>query len=148
MGRISIRNSVTVNKPVEVVFDYLADVSRHGEWSPKPYRVEGLSGPVTKGTTFTSWGWVPGDKDHRNEVEVTEVERPSRFAFTAKEKGEEFRSTFTLTPEGDGTRVERVMDMPRPGGVLGMVFPLVASGFIKPAVGKGMTLFKQRAESL
>ena len=35
--------SVVVNRRPEEVFAYLADVSRHGEWSPKPYRVEALT---------------------------------------------------------------------------------------------------------
>jgi uncharacterized protein YndB with AHSA1/START domain len=148
MGRrIAISTAVTVDRPADQVFDYLVDVTKHGEWSPKPYRVEGVTAPLAPGSTFTSWGWVPGDKEHENEVEVTAVDRPSRFAFAAKEKGEQFVNTFTLTPQGTSTRVERHIDMPRPGGLLGAVFPLVANGFVKPAVGKGMKMFKARAEA-
>jgi uncharacterized protein YndB with AHSA1/START domain len=144
--RLRIRNEVTIAKPAEEVFAYLADVTRHGEWSPKPYRVEDVSGPVARGTTFTSYGWVPGDKEHRNEVEVTAYDAPRTIAFTSREKGEQFVNTFTLTPAGDGTTVTREMDMPRPGGAFGMVFPLVAHGFVKPAVGKGMGLLRKRLE--
>jgi uncharacterized protein YndB with AHSA1/START domain len=145
--RIEIRTAVTVDRPPEQVFDYLVDVRKHAEWSPKPYRVEGVDGPLTAGSTFKSWGWIPGDKEHANDVEVTAVERPTRFSFAAKEKGEQFVNTFTLTPAGTGTKVERLIDMPRPGGLLGAVFPLVANGFVKPAVGKGLKMFKARAEA-
>jgi uncharacterized protein YndB with AHSA1/START domain len=145
--RLQIRNEVTIAKPAEEVFAYLADVTRHGEWSPKAYRAEDVSGPVAQGTTFTSYGWVPGDKEHRNDVEVTAYDPPRAIAFTSREKDEQFISTFTLTPEAAGTKVTRVMDMPRPGGAFGMVFPLVANGFIKPAVGKGMGMLKKRLES-
>ena len=64
-GRIKAHLSTVVNRPPEDVFAYLADVSTHAEWSPKAYRVEGLDGPVQLGTTFTSYGWVPKDADHR-----------------------------------------------------------------------------------
>jgi uncharacterized protein YndB with AHSA1/START domain len=146
--RIEIRTAVTVDRPADQVFDYLVDVTRHSEWSPKPYRAEGVTAPLAPGSTFTSVGWVPGDKEHENQVEVTAVDRPSRFAFAAKEKGEQFVNTFTLTPQGSGTTVERRIDMPRPGGVLGAVFPLVAKGFVQPAVGKGLKMFKTRVEAL
>jgi uncharacterized protein YndB with AHSA1/START domain len=138
---------VEVRRKPDEVFAYLADVRRHGEWSPKPYRVESLDGEVGLGTTFTSYGWVPRDADHRNDVEVVEYDPPHSLAFSSAERGERFVNTFTLTPTKDGTRVERVLDMPRPHGVAGALFPLVVSGFIRPAVGKGMKMLKARLET-
>jgi uncharacterized protein YndB with AHSA1/START domain len=145
-ARISARTQVDVRRPPDEVFAYLADVRRHAEWSPKPYRVEGLDGPVALGTKFTSYGWVPRDPDHRNDVEVVEYDPPRALAFSSAEQDERFVNTFTLTPTKDGTRVERTIDMPRPHGFLGAVFPLVVSGFIRPAVAKGMRMLKQRLE--
>ncbi len=139
--------SVVVQKTPDEVFDYLSDVRRHAEWSPKAYRVEDLvDGPVGKGTTFTSYGWIPRDADHRNEVEVTEFERPSRLVLTSRESGEEFYNRYTLTPVAGGTKVDRTMDMPTPAGLQGAIFPLFLGGFIKPAVGKGMQMFKKNLE--
>jgi uncharacterized protein YndB with AHSA1/START domain len=146
-GRALIETTIDVAKPPAKVFDYLADVTRHGEWSPKAYRVEALSGPVAQGTTFTSYGWVPGDGDHRNDVEVTTFDPPRLLVLTSSEKGATFVNTFTLTPSGAGTRVDRVMDMPRPDGVVGMLFPVLVRLVVRPAVGKGMTLLKKRVES-
>jgi uncharacterized protein YndB with AHSA1/START domain len=139
--------TVEVNRSPQEVFDYLADVTKHAEWSPKPYRIEGLSGPVGMGTTFTSFGWIPRDKDHRNDVEVTEWNPPSALTLTSTEKGEKIVNRFVLTPTGSGTRVERTMDMPKPPGVVGAIFPLFLGAFIKPAVQKGMNMFKQHAEA-
>ena len=62
--------SVVVNRRPEEVFAYLADVSRHGEWSPKPYRVEALTeGPVRVSSRFRSVGWLPRQPETVNEVE-------------------------------------------------------------------------------
>ena len=38
------------------------------------------------------------------------------------------------------------MDLPTPPGFQGAIFPLVLGGFIKPAVGKGMKMFKANLE--
>lgn len=138
MARIVKEWVVTTSRPAEEAFAYLADVSRHPEWSPKPLRVEGPAGPAAKGARFTSYGWVPGDKEHRNEVEVTEVEAPTRLVMVSREPGGEFVNTFSLSPSGSGTTIRRVMDMPRPGGPLGLVFPLLVALVAVPGVRKGM----------
>lgn len=149
MGRREeVTTSVTVDRPAEQVFDYLVDVTKHAEWSPKPYRVEGVTGPVAVGTTYASYGWLPGQKDHRNDVAVTAVDRPHRFVLTATEKGEQFVNTFTLTQRGDVTDVARTIDMPRPPGVFGLLFPLLKPAVIRPGVAKGMSMLKERVEAL
>lgn len=138
--------TITIDRPPAAVFDYLADVTKHAEWSPKPYRVEGVSGPVRAGDRFTSYGAVPGDKDHRNEVEVVEVTRPTRLVLDAIERGEHFVSTFELRPSGGGTVLTRTMDAPKPRGLLALVFPLVAAVFIRPDVQKGLRNLKANLE--
>ena len=147
MRRLALRFTTQIARPPQEVFDHLADPRRHAEWSPKAYRVEGLAdGPVHLGSTFTSFGYVPRDAEHRNEVEITKYEPPNEIEFTAMDRGEPFVNRYALTPEGSGTRVDRVMDMPRPGGLMGAVLPLFAAGFIKPAVGKGMGMLKANLE--
>jgi len=139
--------TVAVDRPQEEVFDYLADVKRHGEWSPKPYRVEDVpDGPVGIGTKFVSYGWIPGDKEHRNDAEVTAFNRPDSLVIRATEKESEFINTFRLASEGSRTIVEKEMDMPKPGGALGMVFPVLLKRFIRPQVQKGMDMLKANVE--
>jgi uncharacterized protein YndB with AHSA1/START domain len=145
-GRKQLVTSVTIGRPPAEVFDYLADVRKHAEWSPKPYRVEGVDGPVTKGSTFTSYGWVPRDSDHRNDVEVTEFDPPSRLVLRSQEKDQFFVNTFELSAEGAGTKVVRTMDMPNPGGVMALLLPVLVAGLIKPGVQKGMNMLKDNLE--
>ena len=146
-GRVKAHLSTVVNRTPEDVFAYLADVSKHAEWSPKAYRVEGLDAPVRLGTRFTSYGWVPKDADHRNEVEVTAFDAPRTIEFTGREKGEDFLNTFVLTPQGGGTRIDRTLDFPKPDGIGGAFFPLVLGSFIKPATNKGMKMLKANLEN-
>jgi uncharacterized protein YndB with AHSA1/START domain len=138
--------TVTIEQPPEVVFDYLADVTKHSEWSPKALRIEGAAGAVETGDTFTSIGTMPGDKNHRNDVTVTECSRPTRLVLDATEKGEHFLNIFDLQPQGAGTLLTRGMDAPKPGGLLGLVFPLIMAGFIRPDVQKGLRMLKANLE--
>lgn len=149
MSRATATASVEVSKPPAEVFAYLCDVTRHGEWSPKAYRVEGVQvgAPLLTGTRYTSYGWVPRDKDHRNEVEVSEVSAPTRLVLTATDGGEEFISTFTVTASGGGSRVQRVLDMPKPGGLLGLVFPVILAALVKPDVAKGLSKLRTNLEN-
>ena len=138
--------TITIDRPPDAVFEYIADVSKHGEWSPKPYRVEGSTGAVSQGDTFTSIGWLPGDKNHRNDVTVTECSPPNRLVLDSIEKGEHFINTFELQPEGSGTRLTRTFDAPPPSFPLSIVFPLIMKAFIRPDVQKGLRLLKANLE--
>lgn len=146
-GRKVDTYAIDIARPPDVVFAYLSDVSRHGEWSPKPFRAEGTSGPVTTGETFATVGVIPGDKHHRNEVTVTECTPPTRLVLDSVERGEHFISTFELTPEGTATRLVRTVDAPRPGFPVSWVFPLILALVIRPDVERGLANLKRRLES-
>ena len=120
-GRAKTQVSIVINRKPDEVFSYLADIHKHAAWSPKAYRVEGIDGPVQLGSTFTSYGWVPKDADHRN--------------------------TYVLTPQGNATRIDRTLDFPKPPGFTGAMFPLILGGFIKPATNKGMKMLKANLET-
>ena len=144
--RVVATFTTTIDRTPDVVFDYLADVSKHAEWSPKPFRVEGPTGTVKAGDTFTSVGCIPGDKDHHNEVTVTECNRPTRLVLDSKEKDDHFVNTFELEADGSGTRLIRTVDAPRPGFPLSVVFPILMATFIRPDVNKGLRNLKAKLE--
>ena len=146
-GRSVTNFTTTIDRSPEDVFDYIADVSKHAEWSPKPFRVEGSTGPVKAGDTFASVGAIPGDKNHRNEVTVTECSSPRRLVLDSLEKNEHFINTFELEPQGSGTRLTRTMDAPRPPFPVSVLFPLIMAAFIRPDVQKGLRNLKAKLES-
>jgi uncharacterized protein YndB with AHSA1/START domain len=149
MSRVTATASIDVAKPAEQVFAALADVRRHAEWSPRPYRIAELpeGTPVVQGTRYASYGWLPNDKDHRNDVEVTQLEAPTRLVLTATDGGEKFINTFTVTPTSSGSHIERAADMPKPGGVVGLVFPILLKVLVEPDMRKGLGTFKAILES-
>lgn len=135
--RITARAAVFVDLPPEQVFAYVADVSRHGQWSPKDFRVTDLplAGELVVGSTFTSYGQLPGRTDHRNDVRVVELEPPERIVLESTDASGTYRSTFVVTARGDGSTVLRELEMPRPGGLLGVTMPL----FIRTVLGRDMS---------
>ena len=65
--------TVTIDAKPEVVWPWVADLSKHADWSPKLYRIEWLEGePNSVGSRFHSAGVIPGDKHHENEGRITE----------------------------------------------------------------------------
>lgn len=140
--------TVTIDRPVEEVYDYVANPNNHANWSPKPYKVVDVVGePGEKGTTFTSIGWVPGESEHRNQVEVTAADRPGLLEFTSDDAGHKYVSRFSFSGNGGSTTVTRTADWPKPGGVAGLVFPLISAALIKPDVNKGLRKLKAALET-
>ena len=41
--------TVTIDAKPEAVWPWVADLSKHADWSPKPYRIEWLGGRAERG---------------------------------------------------------------------------------------------------
>ena len=137
-----------IEAPQATVWGLVADLGTHPAWSPKPYTIEWVSGePNQVGSTFRSVGWIPGDKQHTNEGEVTERVEPTRFAVKADDGGAWFINEFDLKPVGDGaTEVTFTLTFPEMKGFKALAVPIAFPLFGKPDIRKRMDLLKQRAE--
>jgi uncharacterized protein YndB with AHSA1/START domain len=137
--------SIEVPVSAEVAFAYLADVNRHAEWSPKPYWIDPPPElPLVVGSTFTSHGHIPGDKNHTNEVEVVEFDPPHTLVLASTERGDRYLHRFDVVRTASGCEITRTVDSPKPTGVLGLLFPLLFVLLIKPEVSKGMEMLRSK----
>jgi uncharacterized protein YndB with AHSA1/START domain len=145
---ITIENSIVVDSTPEQVFAYLTDLDRQHEWSPGDFRVENLSDPELKvGTTWTSYGFQPPNThDHRNDATVTEYVPGERFAFDVIDGSDTHQYSYTLTAVDGGTQLDRVMEMPKPGGPQGIAVEGVAKMIIKPGMQKNLEKLKKHVE--
>jgi uncharacterized protein YndB with AHSA1/START domain len=140
---------VWIKAPPEAVFAYVSDLTRHPEWSGAPLSIKALSpGPVAAGKQYESQGDVATQKDRPNQVRVTEIQPPSRFAFVASDPDfGEVPHTFTFTPQAGGTLVDRTVTVSlspaRAFLFRALIRPLVG----KPLMDKAMARLKAKLEA-
>ena len=125
--------NVDVNAPQTTVFDYVADVSRHGEWGSADDRMKisaEKAGPPAVGARYRADALLNG-KQNKSTVTITALEPPKRIAFDAEDSNSVFHHEFLLTPEGDGTRFERRVTMTKGPFYFPLVLRIFKSTVVK-----------------
>jgi uncharacterized protein YndB with AHSA1/START domain len=109
MPRASFRTRVVINVPQEKVFDYVADLSRHGEWASDPVEIATIKlTPQKIGSCYRSIAQSHGVTFH-SELVVSEYNPPARFAFVGQDSTGKVEHLFTFRADGEDTLVERQM---------------------------------------
>lgn len=102
---IRIERDVAVDRPPEVVFDYLADVRRFPRWQPAIERAEQVTpGPLAVGSRVRL---VVRGPTGPTEVlgEVAALDRPGRLDVRSLGGPADVEARCTIVPEGRGSRV-------------------------------------------
>ena len=140
--------TVDIKAPQAKAFDYIADVSRHGEWGSHDDKMKATAvkpGPPSVGARYNAEGMLNG-KLNSSTVTITKLETPTRVAFDAEDSNSIFHHEFVFTPAGGGTHVERHVTMTKGP----FYFPLVLAIF-KSTVQKNyngaMENVKQKLEA-
>ena len=140
--------TVTIKAPQARVFEYLADVSRHGEWGSSDDRMKIAAekpGPPAVGGRYQADALLNG-KQNKSAVTITALEPPKRIAFDAEDSNSVFHHEFILTPEGDGTRFERRVTMTKGPFYFPLVLRIFKSTVVKNYNG-AMENLKTKMES-
>lgn len=115
------QTSVTSGAPPEDVFDTIADLQNHLDWSGdrassetfKLLSIDAPDGPAAVGTSFTSAGAADNGTFNDRSV-VTEATSPTTFAIETdshldRKRGKpwdaHFIHRYDVTPEGEGSRI-------------------------------------------
>jgi uncharacterized protein YndB with AHSA1/START domain len=114
--------TVKIERPIEEVFDFLADGENDPKFSPRVLEIRKTTdGPPGVGTVYASTVKDAGMKTKR-EFELTEFERPTRIRWAERSKNLITASEggYDLAPDGDGTRVtiHNVLEGHGPGKLL------------------------------
>ncbi len=99
--------TVVIDRPVEEVFDFLADGENDPKFSPRVLEIKkATDGPTGVGTVYASTVKDAGVKTQR-EFRITEFERPTRIRWAEQSKNMVTapEGGYDLAPEGGGTRV-------------------------------------------
>ena len=119
-----IEGEITIHRPVEDVFDYVADQTNEPRYNPEMVRAEKATpGPIGPGTRFNS---AVASAGHPVEmvIEYTGYDRPRLLASTTTMKQADIEYTLRFEPAEAGTRM-RWSGRVRPKGALRLLGPLV-----------------------
>lgn len=120
---VKIELSLHIDRPVEEVFNYLADPTNLPEYASMFEEARLSERPIRVGTKVHARASFLGRK-MESTFDVTEYERNKRFA-TRTDKPWPLSRTDSYQPDGDGTRVVVVLEG-EPGGFFRLGEPIVA----------------------
>jgi uncharacterized protein YndB with AHSA1/START domain len=119
-----IEGEILIDRPVDVVFDYVADQSNEPQYNPQMVRAEKITaGPVGKGTRFRSAVASRG-RTAEMLIECTGYERPRLLASTTTMAQADISYTLTFEPAAAGTRM-RWSGRVRPKGAFRLLGPVI-----------------------
>ena len=147
-----VERGATVNAPAAAVYAQVADFHNWAAWSPwaklDPKMVTSYDGPASGVGAF--YHWVGNDKVGEGTMKVTGATPPSQVVI-ALEFLKPFKtsntSTFTLTPEGAGTRVVWSMDGKNGFEAKAMSLFTNMDKMIGPDFERGLTQLRTASES-
>jgi uncharacterized protein YndB with AHSA1/START domain len=122
MARID--GEIVIDRPVDVVFDYVADQTNEPQYNPQMVRAQKITpGPVGVGTSFRSAVTSKG-RTAEMLIEITGYDRPHRLASTTTMQQADISYTLTFEPAISGTRM-RWSGQVRPKGSFKLLGPLI-----------------------
>jgi uncharacterized protein YndB with AHSA1/START domain len=131
-----VQQQITVNAPAEKVFNYVADISKHGEWGNpgQKLQVEKTSaGPIGQGSTFKSTGQQFGTQN--DTITITEYVPNQRVAYESQGKAGLLRHSFEIAPSGSGVQLTKSADVLKAGFPF-VIFQPIVKAFVMPGALK------------
>jgi uncharacterized membrane protein len=123
MGRVS--GEILVNRPVEQVFDYVADQRNELIYNPRMLQSEKITaGPIGVGTRFRATA-RSGRRAVEMLIEITEYERARRLSSRTTMSSVDVNGGLTFDPVDGATRMRWSWEV-SPKGPLRLLGPLVA----------------------
>ena len=119
-----IEGEIVIARPVDVVFDYVADQSHEPQYNPHMVRAEKITaGPVGKGTRFRSAVASMG-RTAEMLIECTGYDRPRLLESATTMRQADISYTLRFEPAAAGTRM-RWSGQVRPKGAFRLLGPAI-----------------------
>ncbi len=121
---VGIEGDITIARPVDVVFDYVADQTNEPQYNPRMVRAQKVgAAPIGRGTTFRSAVWS-GGRTADLLIEITDFDRPNLLASVTTMAQADIRYVLRFEPVASGTRMSWSGQV-RPKGALHLLGPLI-----------------------
>jgi uncharacterized membrane protein len=116
---------IVIERPVEEVFDIVADERNEPRYNPRLVSVEkASSGPIGPGTRWRAETTM-GRRRIPMTIDVTAYDRPRRLASRTRLAGMEITGELSFEPVSNGTRMQWCWQL-QPRGPLKLLGPLIA----------------------
>jgi len=119
-------HTVTVNRPADAVFDYLADGTHNSEWRSGVLEIERTSPSGGEGATYRQVLSGPGGRRIDGDYRVTVFDRPNRLEFQVIAGPLRPTGVFELTETTPGTTTVRFALDAKPAGLMKLMTPMIA----------------------
>ena len=141
---------VIIHAPLETVFDYVSDLTRHPEWSGGELKIRAVTpGPIAVGKEYFSQGKVAIQKNRANIVRITEYEPPHKFGFVARDPDfGDVSHLFTFEGQDGAVLLTRTMTLSL-HPVVAFLFRLFIYPFVgRPSMEKSLNILKAKLEAM
>lgn len=111
---ITFTNTIDITRPINDVYEYLADLRNVPEWNWAIESTEPTSdGPIRVGSTFRQIRHIPTRSVE--ELQITELQQEERIVVSGQVGPFNARIVYNLSPSHDGTTVENTMALEATG---------------------------------
>lgn len=122
---VRIEGTTVIARPVEDVFDFVADERNEPRYNPRMISAEKVtSGPIGRGTRWAATIESRG-RPFDIAMEVTGCNRPHWLESTTSMSTAEIRGAVTFVPHPAGTRMRWSWEL-RPKGIFKLLTPVIA----------------------
>lgn len=147
---VIVEREMVMNAPPEVIFQHVNSLRAFSEWSPwgghDPNMVVNYSGPETGVGNVMEWvSDHPNVGNGRQEITAL-VENESVRTSLAFDGMGAAQAWWTLTPEGDATRVTWGLDADMGNSPIGRWMGLMMDGFVGADYERGLDQLRQTVE--
>lgn len=120
-----IEGEIAIDRPVDEVFDFVADERNEPRYNPRIIRAQKTSsGPIGTGTTFKAQTMTMG-RPVEMTIETTAYDRPRRLESSTWLSMMDIHGTLTFDPRPDGTLMRWSWEV-EPRGLLKLMRPVIA----------------------
>jgi len=123
-----VETSISINQPVEKVFEYITDIPKMKDLNPGIDAIE-MGGKLAVGTRYKIKMTFSGREFiSENEIVALEPNRTFGIKTLAAPPASPVTNTYTLEKEGSGTKLSLAMDAVVMPGTEAMVVPQLRAG--------------------
>jgi hypothetical protein len=116
--------SIDVNVPPQKAYEYLADVTKHGEWASHNLSAEKTSeGPIAVGTAFNTTGHQMGTRT--GVVTIRELVPGRKIVYESDDDTARIKHAFEIAPHNGGTRLTKSFETIKTGLLLTVFRPMM-----------------------